>query len=340
MLKKIVNKLAKMFLRESANLRLYRYKRLYPGLGIATSVQINDNGGKLIHGRNVNIHELALLELPMNSCIWLGNNTFIARAGLIHPSSGQEIYIGEYATVQERCLLSGNVKIGRYSVIAPNFYASSGSHFFDIIPELTIRDQDSLVMHDPKYTELRQGKPIEVQEDCWIGINVSVMSGVTIGKGSIIGANSVVTKNIPPYSVAVGAPAKVIRKRLNFIPPLELDWQNIQHRPYFYSGFCIDNASFHKNSIGIIGYTRCTIYISPPQTTSYLCVEAAALISNITISIAGISYLMNDELAIYQFEITQTDNPRFDIHISSDVIQVQREEPAFRISRIWFNHAN
>lgn len=55
---------------------------------------------------------------------------------------------------------------------------------------------------------------IIIEEDVWIGSNVSILSGVNIGRGSIIGAGSVVTKNIPQYSIAVGNPAKVIKKDL------------------------------------------------------------------------------------------------------------------------------
>jgi len=57
--------------------------------------------------------------------------------------------------------------------------------------------------------------PVMIEEDVWIGEFVSILPGVTIGKGSIIGTMSVVTKDIPPYSIAVGAPAKVV-KNYNF----------------------------------------------------------------------------------------------------------------------------
>ncbi len=53
--------------------------------------------------------------------------------------------------------------------------------------------------------------PIIIEDDVWLGEKVSVMPGVHIGRGAIIGANSVVTKDIPAYAVAVGSPAKVIK---------------------------------------------------------------------------------------------------------------------------------
>lgn len=57
------------------------------------------------------------------------------------------------------------------------------------------------------------GAPISIGEDVWIGRGVFVGKGVSIGQGAVIGANSVVVKDIPPYAVAVGAPARVIKYR-------------------------------------------------------------------------------------------------------------------------------
>ena len=55
--------------------------------------------------------------------------------------------------------------------------------------------------------------PIVIEDYVWIGGRANIMAGVTIGKGSVIGAGAVVTRDIPPYSVAVGVPAKVIKTR-------------------------------------------------------------------------------------------------------------------------------
>ncbi|OKP43933.1 hypothetical protein BJP24_14450 [Aeromonas allosaccharophila] len=61
----------------------------------------------------------------------------------------------------------------------------------------------------------RNNKKISIGNDVWIGQNVTVLRGVTIGDGAVIGANSVVTKNVPPYSIVAGVPAREIKKRFN-----------------------------------------------------------------------------------------------------------------------------
>lgn len=68
---------------------------------------------------------------------------------------------------------------------------------------------DTSVLSRIKFVEF--GLPVVIEDDCWIGGGSIILPGVTIGKGSTVGAGSTVTKNLPPYSVAVGAPARVVR---------------------------------------------------------------------------------------------------------------------------------
>ncbi len=58
--------------------------------------------------------------------------------------------------------------------------------------------------------QIEYAEPITIGDDCWLASNVTVLPGVTIGKGCTIGAGALVNKNVPPYSVAVGVPAKVV----------------------------------------------------------------------------------------------------------------------------------
>ena len=62
------------------------------------------------------------------------------------------------------------------------------------------------------FTDQEYGKPIVIEDNCWIASNVTICGGVTIGEGSVIGAGSVVTKSIPKNSLAVGNPCRAIRK--------------------------------------------------------------------------------------------------------------------------------
>lgn len=71
------------------------------------------------------------------------------------------------------------------------------------------------------------GLPVTIGDDCWIGGNVIILGGVTIGDGCTIGAGAVVTRDIPAYSVAVGSPAKVVKKVLS--PEEEEKLETSQH---------------------------------------------------------------------------------------------------------------
>jgi acetyltransferase-like isoleucine patch superfamily enzyme len=95
---------------------------------------------------------------------------------------------------------SGNITIGDDVIIGPYTCIVSTNHTYD--------DASIPVAQLPLTTD-----PIVIEDDVWIGANVTITCGVTIGAHSIIGANSFVNSDIPPYSIAVGSPAKVIKRR-------------------------------------------------------------------------------------------------------------------------------
>ena len=106
------------------------------------------------------------------------------------------VYIGPYSCVAG----PGPVKIGKSCLISSHSGIYGNNHNFA----------------DPTHLIREQGitfKGITIEDDCWLGTGVKVLDGVTIGKGSVIGAGAVVTKDIPAYSIAVGVPAKVISHR-------------------------------------------------------------------------------------------------------------------------------
>lgn len=160
----------------------------------ASQIEIKDNvrifRGVRIDGRGQNsrvcLRSQVVLERGViigsleNSCIEIGERTFIA----------------PYACVAG----PGNVKIGKDCLIAGQTGIFANNHNFS----------------EPGQKISAQGttqKGIVIEDDCWLGYGATVLDGVTIGQGSVIGAGAVVTKDIPPYSVAVGVPAKVISQR-------------------------------------------------------------------------------------------------------------------------------
>lgn len=116
--------------------------------------------------------------------------------------NGYNIRVGKnfYANYNLVILDADRVTFGDRVVIGPNVTFCAASH--PIHPESRFHED-----HYPVLTA-----PITVGDDVWIGANVTVMMGVTIGSGSVIGAGSVVTKDVPPGSVAVGAPCRVLRQ--------------------------------------------------------------------------------------------------------------------------------
>jgi galactoside O-acetyltransferase len=114
--------------------------------------------------------------------IRIGNNSFFNRDVHINADIGGQIVIGE------NCL------------IGPKVVMRTASHCFEK-KEVNIREQG------------HQIADILIEHDCWIGANAIILGGVHIGRGSIIGAGAVVTKDIPSMAIAVGVPAKVIKYR-------------------------------------------------------------------------------------------------------------------------------
>lgn len=157
---------------------------------------------------------------------WVGNDCEISVLG--------EIRIGQRTSIQHRSQLHGDVEFGAGCVCAANLYVASTSHRFRDIPYFPIRWQDDLSGSLPPDAQSRK---VVIEDDCWLGINVVICPGVTLGRGTVVGANSVVTSSTLPYSVVAGAPARVIGTRLLFSPPSSVFSGHREHIPYFYAGF-------------------------------------------------------------------------------------------------------
>lgn len=213
---------------------VYQYVRnrlRHPGLAVAPRVGMSV-AGRFSYGDAVSIGTGSSVVVPPGGQLRLGSRCYLGRH--VEVGATGSIAVGEAASIQDRCIVLGDVSIGRYCVFAPNIYLSSGQHHFERHPTWYIQDQDAEVLASEGRPASR---PIRVDDDCWLGINVVVMPGVRIGRGCVVGANSVVTKSLPPYSVAAGSPARVIRRRLDFLPPRAIDAAREDDHPYFYAGF-------------------------------------------------------------------------------------------------------
>ena len=103
------------------------------------------------------------------------------------------------------------LEIGHYVSIADDVhFLVAGNHSFDGISTFPMKTK-VLGMAAESTTK----GPIIVEDDVWIGRNVTVLSGVRIGKGAVIGAGAVVTKDVPPYSICCGIPARVVKYRFD-----------------------------------------------------------------------------------------------------------------------------
>ena len=116
---------------------------------------------------------------------------------------GYNLFIGDDVSINRGCkfLDTGKIKIGNLCFIGPNVHFYATSHPID--PK---------VRRNPETHDLVLPGEIVIGENVWIGGNVTIISGVHIGDNSVIGAGSVVTKDIPSNTVAVGNPARVIKK--------------------------------------------------------------------------------------------------------------------------------
>lgn len=121
----------------------------------------------------------------------------------------QKLKIGDNSGVGIRCEMTGDITIGKDVMMGPEVIIYTQNHAFD--------RTDIPMMYQGGTEE----KPVIIDDDVWIGRRVIIMGGVHVGKGSIIGAGAIVTKDIEPYSVVGGVPAKVIKKRAITLPDRE-----------------------------------------------------------------------------------------------------------------------
>lgn len=126
---------------------------------------------------------------------------YTLKKGYISLSIGDNVEINDFVHISAY----GKVEIGNNVLLASKIYISDLNHG-------SYGDNDEYDINVPHGQQKISSKPIIIEDNVWIGESVCVLGGVSIGKGSIIGAMSNVTKSIPPYSIAVGNPARVIKQ--------------------------------------------------------------------------------------------------------------------------------
>ena len=159
-------------------------------------------------------------------------NVTLPKSTRIHPGAkinprNAAIHFGENCVVADGAIIQGNVRFGDNCSVQPYTILTGYGSVEDPSGQITLGDGVRIASHGmiiaanhnfsapdkPIHGQGLTNAPITIEDDVWIGGRVNLTAGITIGHGSVIGAGSVVTKNIPAKSIAVGIPAKVIQSR-------------------------------------------------------------------------------------------------------------------------------
>jgi acetyltransferase-like isoleucine patch superfamily enzyme len=180
------------------------FKRTGKGVVFGKQMTIR-HPGKIEIGNGVVFDDNTVLDAKgdNNRGIIMGDNILVGRNTIISCKGG-DIEIGDFSNIgPNNTLISESVlKIGKYVFTAGHSYLiAGGNHSFE--------KKDQPIWFQPSTS--RGG--ISIEDDIWIGAQSTILDGVKIGTGSVIGAASLVLKSIPSFSVAAGSPARVIKKR-------------------------------------------------------------------------------------------------------------------------------
>lgn len=149
---------------------------------------------------------------------------------LYHIYHLDNVRIGDYSYISRNSLIS-HTNIGRFCSVGPNLVCGFGIHPLDGISTspmfYSTLKQNGVSLS--KENKVKEQETITIGNDVFIGANVTILDGVSIGDGAVIGAGAVVSKDIPPYAIAVGCPIRIIRYRMkdDYINAMErIKWWN------------------------------------------------------------------------------------------------------------------
>lgn len=182
----------------------FLFKKVGKGVAIGRNVTLR-HPHKIVIGDNCFIDDNVVLDAKgeNNEGIQVGHQVFIGRNTILSCKEGS-IFLDDYCNLSANCSLLSEteIRLGKYCFLAGRCYlVAGGNHSFD--------DVATPIMFQPSFSK----GGISIEEDVWLAAGVIVLDGITLGKGSIMGAGSVVTESFPENTIAVGAPAKRIRTR-------------------------------------------------------------------------------------------------------------------------------
>ena len=185
----------------SPNTKQNPSEKLVNGLKLGSNTDINGkidirvNGGEVIIGSDSLIEGMIVTETKY-SRVNIGNNVFIGGSSIIDAVTN--IIIEDDVLISYQCIIQ-----------------DSDNHSL----KYSLRKNDTADWKNNRYHnwELTSKKPVKILKGAWIGARVIILKGVTVGVGSIVGAGSVVTKDVPDWTVVAGNPAQVVRE----IPEIE-----------------------------------------------------------------------------------------------------------------------
>jgi acetyltransferase-like isoleucine patch superfamily enzyme len=161
-----------------------------------------DKNAKLFIGDSVELRRSVELRIHEKSNLVIGNKVRIDRGVRILSTNKAKIDIKEGVRIGLYSVLNGgdSITIGEKALISGFVYLQTSQHGYSS-KEISVQDQG--------YNHA----PIMLGNDAWLGAHVVVMPGINIGKGGVVGSNAVVTKNVEPFQVVAGIPAKPIKER-------------------------------------------------------------------------------------------------------------------------------
>jgi acetyltransferase-like isoleucine patch superfamily enzyme len=163
---------------------------------------IIDKGCRLTIGNDVEFRRNLEIRVHGNSQVIIGNKTRIDRGVRILSANKANITISDGARIGLYSVFNGgdSISVGKKALVSGYVYLQTSMHGYASKGEFV---QDQGYSH----------APVVLEEDSWLGTHVVVLPGVVVGKGAVVGSNAVVTKNVDPYQVVAGIPAKPLKER-------------------------------------------------------------------------------------------------------------------------------